>query len=107
MIFLLVAIFSRIPISKNVTTGSIVQFHCATHHANMSLSWSRVDEATRESKPMMTSLTFTATVKLNGTSVVCLACGALNGTGVYYESTAARLLVQGENIKNTIASILS
>ena len=51
---------------------------------------------------MMISLTFTATDKLNGTYVVCSAAavGVFNGIGVYYESTAARLLVQGENITN-------
>ena len=82
--------------------GSIVQFHCATQLANVSLSWIGVDEVdnvTMESKPMMISLTFTATAKLNGTSVVCSVSGVFNGTGVYYESTAARLLVQSENIK--------
>ena len=49
---------------------------------------------------MMTSLSFTATAKLNGTSVVCLAGGVLNGEGEYNESTPARLLVQGENQKH-------
>ena len=67
----------------------------------MSLSWEGVAEAMQESKQMMNSLTFTATAKLNGTSVVCSAGGVFNGTGVYYKSTAARLLVQGENMKNT------
>ena len=85
--------------SKNVTAGSIVQFHCATQLASMSLAWIGVDEATIESNPMMISLTFTATAELNGTSIVCEAGGVFNGTGVYYESTAARLLVQGETSK--------
>ena len=94
-----VAIFSRTPISKNVTAGSIVQFHCATHHDTVSLTLTGVAEATTESKTMMISLTFTATTELNGTSVLCLSGGiAPNDTGVYVNSTA-RLLVQGETSK--------
>ena len=100
-IIFLVEVLTKTPISKNVTEGSRVQFHCATQYANVSIFLSGIPGViTEETKPMpngeqTTSVTFTATAERNDTAVVCSAGGVFNGTGVHTESTA-RLLVQGE-----------